>query len=86
MVISSTFILMIAEATNTAVCITFIPAQSRGRYLVIVGSVLIFIAFIYALQKLPPEISSIYAYINPLWASLKTTEQPKDNSDIYSFK
>jgi drug/metabolite transporter (DMT)-like permease len=55
-------------------------------YLVIVGSVLIFIAFIYALQKLPPEISSIYAYINPLWASLKTTEQPKDNSDIYSFK
>ena len=39
-------------------------------YLVIVGSVLTFIAFIYMLQKLPPEINSIYAYINPIIAVL----------------
>ncbi len=37
-------------------------------YLVIFGSVLTFIAFIYALQHLPAEISSIYSYINPIIA------------------
>jgi drug/metabolite transporter (DMT)-like permease len=30
--------------------------------------VLTFIAFIYALQKLPAEVNSIYAYINPIVA------------------
>jgi drug/metabolite transporter (DMT)-like permease len=39
-------------------------------YLVIIGSVLSFIAFIYMIQKLPPEINSIYAYINPIIAVL----------------
>lgn len=72
MLISSAFILMITEATNTGLSITSIPAQSWWAigYLVIVGSVLTFIAFIYALQKLPPEISSVYAYINPIVAVL----------------
>ncbi|MFM9826153.1 DMT family transporter [Flavobacterium sp.] len=72
MVISSTFILMITEATDTGVSITTIPAHSWWAigYLVIVGSVFTYIAFIYALQKLPPEISSIYAYINPIVAVL----------------
>jgi drug/metabolite transporter (DMT)-like permease len=37
--------------------------------LVIIGSVLSFIAFIYMIQK-PPEINSIYAYINPIIAVL----------------
>lgn len=72
MVISSSFILMITEATDTGVSIASIPAQSWWAigYLVIVGSVLTFIAFIYALQKLSPEVSSIYAYINPIVAVL----------------
>jgi drug/metabolite transporter (DMT)-like permease len=39
-------------------------------YLVIFGSVLTFIAYIYALQNLPAEINSIYAYINPIIAVL----------------
>jgi drug/metabolite transporter (DMT)-like permease len=39
-------------------------------YLVLFGSVLTFIAFIYALQHLPAEINSIYAYINPIIAVL----------------
>jgi hypothetical protein len=29
-----------------------------------------FIAYIYMLQKLPPEINSIYAYVNPIVAVL----------------
>jgi drug/metabolite transporter (DMT)-like permease len=72
MLISSIFILTITEATNTGVNITSIPANSWWAigYLVIIGSILTFIAFIYALQKLSPEISSIYAYINPIVAVL----------------
>lgn len=72
MLISSIFLLMITGATGTGVNITSIPANSWWAiaYLVIIGSVLTFIAFIYMLQKLPPEINSIYAYINPIVAVL----------------
>ena len=72
MLISSAFILFITEVTNTGISMKAIPAESWWAigYLVLVGSVLTFIAFIYALQKLPAEISSIYAYINPIVAVL----------------
>jgi len=72
MFISSIIILAITGATGTGVNITLIPANSWWAigYLVIIGSVLTFVAFIYALQHLPPEISSIYAYINPIIAVL----------------
>ena len=38
--------------------------------MVIIGSVLTFIAFIYSLQHLPTEVNSIYAYINPIVAMI----------------
>jgi len=37
-------------------------------YLVLGGSLLSFIAFIYSMKKLPAAISSLYAYFNPLVA------------------
>jgi drug/metabolite transporter (DMT)-like permease len=72
MLISSIITLAIIGATGTGVNITSIPANSWWAigYLVIIGSVLTFIAFIYMLQRLPPEINSIYAYINPIVAVL----------------
>jgi drug/metabolite transporter (DMT)-like permease len=72
MVISSIFLLAVTGATGTGVNLTSIPLNSwlAIAYLVIIGSVLSFIAFIYMLQKLPPEINSIYAYINPIVAVL----------------
>jgi drug/metabolite transporter (DMT)-like permease len=72
MFISSIIVLAVTGATGTSVNISLIPANSWWAigYLVIIGSVLTFIAFIYALQHLPPEISSIYAYINPIVAVL----------------
>lgn len=72
MLISSTIILAITGATGTGVSITSIPANSWWAigYLTIIGSLLTFIAFIYMLQRLPPEINSIYAYINPIVAVL----------------
>jgi drug/metabolite transporter (DMT)-like permease len=72
MLISSILLLSITSATGTAVSIADIPANSWWAlgYLTIIGSVLTFIAFIYMLQRLPAEISSIYAYINPIVAVL----------------
>jgi drug/metabolite transporter (DMT)-like permease len=72
MFISSILLFAFTGATGTAVSLSSIPAVSWWAiaYLVLFGSVLTFIAFIYALQNLPSEISSIYAYINPIVAVL----------------
>ncbi|WP_309640034.1 EamA family transporter [Flavobacterium sp.] len=70
MMISSLFLFTIIGATGTTIPLSEIPSNSWWSigYLVIIGSVLTFVAFIYALQKLPAEVNSIYAYINPIVA------------------
>jgi drug/metabolite transporter (DMT)-like permease len=70
MFLSSILLFAFNGATGTSVSLSSIPLISwlSIAYLVVFGSVLTFIAFIYALQKLPAEISSIYAYINPIIA------------------
>lgn len=72
MLISSCITLAIVGATGTGININSIPVHSWWAigFLVIIGSVLTFIAYIYMIQKLPAEISSIYAYINPIVAIL----------------
>lgn len=72
MLISSFITLSIVGATGTGVNISSIPVNSWWAiaYLVIIGSVLTFVAFIYMIQRLPPELNSIYAYINPIVAVL----------------
>lgn len=72
MLISSVCLFAFTGATGTNIPLTQIPAASWWSiaYLVGVGSVLTFIAFIYALQHLPTELSSVYAYINPIVAVL----------------
>jgi drug/metabolite transporter (DMT)-like permease len=51
---------------------TDIPWQSWAAiaYLIIFGSLIAFICYLYALQNLPTEQASIYAYINPMVAVL----------------
>ena len=75
MLISSFITLAIIGATGTGVNISSIPENSWWAigYLVIIGSVLTFIAYIYMIQRLPAEINSIYAYINPIVAILLGT-------------
>lgn len=70
MFISSILLFAYNGATGTSVSLSAIPSISWWSiaYLVVFGSVLTFIAFIYALQNLPAEISSVYAYINPIIA------------------
>ncbi len=72
MLLSSLIIFAINGATGNSIPLTAIPSESWWAigYLVVIGSVLTFIAFIYALQKLPAEVNSIYAYINPIVAVL----------------
>ncbi|MEX6690464.1 EamA family transporter [Danxiaibacter flavus] len=49
-----------------------IPLQAwlAIAYLIGVGSLITFIAFVYTVRYLPPALSSVYAYINPLVAML----------------
>lgn len=70
--ISSLIILSITWISGDSVSVFEIPLKSwlALGYLVIIGSIITCIAFVYALQKLPTELSSIYAYINPIVAIL----------------
>lgn len=70
MLISSFILFIVAETTQPTIAITAISATAWGAitYLVLAGSLLAFIAFIYSMKKLPPAVSSMYAYINPLVA------------------
>ena len=72
MFISSILIFAVIGATGTAANLSTIPAISWWSiaYLTSIGTILTFIAFIYMLQHLPAEISSVYAYINPIVAVL----------------
>lgn len=70
MLISCILLFAYTGATGTSVQVTEIPSEAWWSiaYLVLFGSITTFIAFIYALQRLPTELSSIYAYINPIIA------------------
>jgi drug/metabolite transporter (DMT)-like permease len=70
MVISGSLLSIFTSLTNQVVPLTAIPWQSWAAigYLVIFGSVISFIAYLYALQNLSAEQTSLYAYINPIVA------------------
>ncbi|PZR29363.1 MAG: drug/metabolite-transporting permease [Citrobacter freundii] len=77
MVISGFILLVFTQVANTptnklAIPFDEIPWQSWASvgYLVLFGSLLSFIAYIYALKNLPTEQASIYAYVNPVVAVL----------------
>jgi len=72
MLISGIFLSVFTNLTGNAVPIILIPWQSWAAisYLVIFGSVISFIAYLYALQNLSAEQASLYAYINPIVAVL----------------
>ena len=72
MLFSGIIVLFFAEATGITVSLSNIPAASwyAMTYLIIIGSLITFVAYIYTLQHLPTELASIYAYINPIVAVL----------------
>jgi len=70
MVISGIVLYSFSAASGKAIALTAIPWQSWAAigYLVIFGSLIAFVCYLYALQNLPTEQASIYAYINPIVA------------------
>jgi len=72
MVIAGMLLFGVSSATGQLIPFRAIPWQSWTSiaYLVIIGSLLAFAAYLYALQHLPIGQLSIYAYINPVVAVL----------------
>jgi drug/metabolite transporter (DMT)-like permease len=71
--IALSFLTQVVNIPNVKAISYFeIPWQSWAAiaYLIIFGSVLAFVAYLYALQNLPTEQASVYAYINPIVAVL----------------
>jgi drug/metabolite transporter (DMT)-like permease len=72
LVLSGCVLLAGMGITGNSIPLSQIPAVSWAAiwYLVFFGSVVTFAAFLYALQNLPTEQVSLYAYINPVVAVL----------------
>lgn len=72
MLISGFFLIVFTNITGNAIPLAAIPWQSWAAisYLVAFGSIFSFIAYLYALQNLSTEQTSIYAYVNPIVAVL----------------
>lgn len=70
MVISGIALSAVSYNSGNVTPIANIPWQSWASiaYLVVFGSVVSFIAYLYALQNLSTEQASLYAYINPIVA------------------
>lgn len=70
MLIGSFFLLILSMSTGNFIAISQLPALTwlSIAYLVIAGSVVAFVAFIYTMKNLEPAIASLYAYLNPIVA------------------
>jgi drug/metabolite transporter (DMT)-like permease len=85
MLISSMALFGVTGAIGNMVSFNAIPLNAWWAisYLVIIGSVLTFIAFIYCLQRLPTSLASLYAYINPVVAVLLGAAIFQEKLNIY---
>ncbi len=85
MLISGVTLFTFTNLTGNAISVTAIPWQSWASiaYLIIFGSLIAFICYLYALQNLPTEQASIYAYINPIVAVLCGWIIFNENISIY---
>ncbi len=72
MFISGIALTGVIKSTGLYVPLQNIPANAWWAmlYLLIIGSILTFIAYLYSLQHLPTSVASLYAYINPVVALL----------------
>ena len=85
MLISSFIIFIAAETTQPTIALQNISVTGWGviAYLVVAGSLLAFIAFIYSMKKLPAAVSSLYAYLNPLVAMVTAAIVLHEKLTIY---
>ena len=84
MIIGSAMLFVFAHIAQDPIPLAAISKKTwlSISYLVIVGSVISFIAFIYSLKRLPVAISSLYAYVNPIVAMIIAAILLKENLTI----
>ena len=72
MFFASFILLAIALISGKTIPVSQIPLKTwlAIAYLVVFGSILAFIAFIYTMKYLEPSIAALYAYINPIVATI----------------
>jgi drug/metabolite transporter (DMT)-like permease len=72
MLTGSIILFAVVMITGDHIPLTAIPAQTWWAlvYLILAGSIFTFVAFIYSMKHLEPAIASLYAYINPIVATL----------------
>jgi drug/metabolite transporter (DMT)-like permease len=70
MFIASFLLMIFAKATHNTIPIQTIPLKTwlSILYLIAVGSIVAFVAFLYSIKHLPSAIASLYSYINPVIA------------------
>ena len=70
MLISAIILYILANTVQTTIPLKEVSAKGwiAITYLVVAGSLIAFVAFIYSMKKLPPALFSLYAYFNPLVA------------------
>jgi drug/metabolite transporter (DMT)-like permease len=85
MLISCTMIFIFMQFTNITIPLAQIPTEAwlAIAYLVLLGSLFAFVAFIYSMKKLPTSIASLYAYINPIVATIIGILVFKDEVNIF---
>jgi drug/metabolite transporter (DMT)-like permease len=85
MFISGITLCSVAKVTGATIPLQQIPATSwvAITYLVLIGSVFSFLAYLYALQNLPTAQVSVYAYINPIVAVLMAAWLFKEKLTFY---
>jgi drug/metabolite transporter (DMT)-like permease len=72
MFFGSFIICALANLTDNNIPFNEIPFKTWAAiaYLISVGSIVAFVAFIYTVKYLPPAIATLYAYINPIVAMI----------------
>lgn len=72
MFLSSFMIFALAKSTNNNIPVADVSLKTwiAIAYLIILGSVCAFAAFIYSIKYLPIAVASLYAYINPIVAMI----------------
>lgn len=72
MLISGLVVTLLAQLSGQVIPMAEIKLYTWTAilFLVVVSSIIAFVAYLYALQKLPTSLVSVYAYINPLVAVL----------------
>ncbi len=72
MMLAAPFIYLMSVGTGKNIPLAAIPIQTwlAIAYLVLIGSCIAFVCFIYSMKQLPAAIASLYAYINPIVAMI----------------